>query len=112
MGGEATDIRTVTYNELLVLQALGTGSEYGLEIMSLTGLSAGTVYPILRRFEATGFVSSRMEDAAVAHRNGRPARRIHALSGDGRAVLQPAREAFLARHRAMGLVPSPGSGTP
>lgn len=94
----------LSYNELLVMQALESGCRYGLEVMSLAGLSAGTVYPILRRFEASGYIGSDREDEAEAHAQGRPPRRLHALTATGTSVLGRARERFLARHRALGLI--------
>jgi len=96
---------TVSYNELLVLQALSLGRQYGLEIMSLTELSAGTVYPILRRFEASGYVESSREDEGEARAAGRPARRLYVITPSGVMVLGEAREELLARHRALGLEP-------
>jgi DNA-binding PadR family transcriptional regulator len=94
---------TISYNQLLVLHALDSGCRYGFEVMRFTELSAGTVYPILRRFEARGLIASSKEEEATAHAAGRPARRMHELQPEGRAVLIKAREAFIARQRAMGL---------
>lgn len=48
---------------------------YGLEIMRLTGLRSGTVYPILARLEREGVVESWWEDDASAQ--GRPRRRYY-----------------------------------
>jgi hypothetical protein len=56
----------ITYNEALVLQALARGLRYGFEIMDLTALPSGTVYPILRRFEHGGLVSSSWEETEAA----------------------------------------------
>jgi DNA-binding PadR family transcriptional regulator len=95
----------ISYNRLLVLQALSTGCRYGLEVMTVTELSAGTVYPILRRFEAEGLVSASREDEADAHADGRPARRLHRLTARGKSALAGAREDFLSRQRALGLLP-------
>lgn len=100
-----TRTAAVSYNELLVLQALSLGRQYGLEIMSLTELSAGTVYPILRRFEGNGYVESSREDEGEARAAGRPARRLYVITPSGVMVLAEAREELLARHRALGLEP-------
>ncbi len=97
------ETHTLSYNEVLVLQALATGCRYGFEVMSVTGISAGTVYPILRRCEARGHVSSEREDEENAHQQGRPARRLHRITREGRSVLARAREELLERHRALGL---------
>jgi len=96
--------RGVSYNELLVLQALSSGCRYGFEVMALTGLSGGTVYPILRRFEVRRYVASSMESEDEAHADGRPARRLHAITGDGTGALAAARDELLARHEALGLI--------
>lgn len=101
-------VTTVSYNQLLVLHALESGCRYGFEIMGFTDLSAGTVYPILRRFEANGWVESSKEDAAEAHANGRPARRMHRLEPAGRESLVRSRETLIARQRDMGLIPPAG----
>ncbi|MGQ4334231.1 PadR family transcriptional regulator [Streptomyces hayashii] len=34
---------------------------FGLEVVRLTGLGAGTVYPILRRLERAGWLEARLE---------------------------------------------------
>lgn len=55
---------------------------YGLEVMALTGLPSGTVFPILARLEAYGWLESGWEDVdpRVA---GRPRRRYYRLTGPG-----------------------------
>ena len=95
--------RGVSYNELIVLHAISAGCRYGLEIMNHTRLSSGTVYPILRRFEADGLVSSAKEYPAEAFAAGRPARRLHELTDVGDRVLSSAREELLRHQREMGL---------
>ena len=39
----------LSYTMALILQALDNGYKYGLEVMTVTGLASGTVYPALRR---------------------------------------------------------------
>jgi DNA-binding PadR family transcriptional regulator len=102
MGRNASPL---TYNELLVLQALSLGHRYGFELMSVTGLSAGTVYPLLRRLDARGYVEASREDERAAHAEGRPARRMHEITPDGLAALAAARRELIARHEALGLRP-------
>jgi PadR family transcriptional regulator, regulatory protein PadR len=46
----------LTYPTALVLQALLDGHHHGFDIMEVTGLPSGTVYPILRRLDAEGCV--------------------------------------------------------
>ena len=94
----------LSYNELIVLQALSAGCRYGFEVMAMTELSGGTVYPILRRFEVRRYISSRKEEAAEAHADGRPARRLHTVTAMGHEVLALAREQLMLRHRALGLI--------
>jgi PadR family transcriptional regulator, regulatory protein PadR len=70
-----------------VLVALNTADEStGYEVMTLTGLSSGTVYPILARLEARGLVTSRVEEVG----NRRILRVLYCLTPGG---LRDAREA-------------------
>src|SRR5262245_46630264 len=73
-----------------VLQAIRNGIAYGFDILDVTGLDSGTVYPILSRLERDGLVRSTWEDEDRAHASGRPARRYYAITADGRAALQEA----------------------
>ena len=73
-----------------ILQALAHGYKYGFDIMDVTGLPSGTVYPALRRLEKTGVVESRWEDEATAHKDQRPARKYYKLTGAGKAALSEA----------------------
>ena len=72
---------------------------YGLEIMELTRLQSGTVYPALHRLESNGWLVSREEDidASVA---GRPARRLYQLTPTGLAGTLEALEPFREVSRA------------
>jgi PadR family transcriptional regulator PadR len=87
----------LTYPTSLVLQALLQGSHHGFDIMDATGLPSGTVYPILRRLDAEGFVRSRWEKPAVARREQRPPRRYYELTASGRGVAHEA----AARYRTL-----------
>jgi DNA-binding PadR family transcriptional regulator len=58
---------------------------YGLEIVRASGLEPGTIYPILQRLRAAGWVSDRWEDPEPAHTGGRPPRRYYRLTTEGRA---------------------------
>jgi PadR family transcriptional regulator PadR len=51
---------------------------YGLEIMEVTGLSSGTLYPILGRLEKAGWLKSQWEDISTTSA-GRPARRFYTI---------------------------------
>ncbi|MDP3719830.1 MAG: helix-turn-helix transcriptional regulator [Acidobacteriota bacterium] len=87
----------LTYPTALVLQALLDGRHHGFDIMDATGLPSGTVYPILRRLDAEGFVRSRWEKEGVARKQQRPARRYYELTAGGGTM---AREA-VARARGL-----------
>jgi DNA-binding PadR family transcriptional regulator len=61
-----------------------TAERYGLDLMHVTGLASGTLYPILVRLERAGWVASHWEDIdPVAE--GRPARRYYTLTPEGTA---------------------------
>lgn len=94
--------RPLNWNATLVLQALTQGHAYGFEIMNATMLKSGTVYPVLRRLEATGLVSSSWEDEEVAHAEGRPARRNYVSTEAGGAALAEARERLASQQRLFG----------
>lgn len=81
----------------LVLLAIARGYRYGFDIMDVSGLPDGTVYPALRRFEAAGLVVADWEDSEVAARAKRPARRYYRLTAAGEATLERA----LARYRGL-----------
>lgn len=55
---------------------------YGFELMQLTRLPSGTLYPILARLERVGWLTSRRESIDPAEA-GRPARRFYLLSEYG-----------------------------
>lgn len=86
--------RTLSSATALVLDALGRGFRHGFDILDVTGLPSGTVYPILRRLEQDGLARSRWEDARVAQRDQRPQRRYYALTRDGETRLAEARARF------------------
>lgn len=52
---------------------------YGWEIMQLTGLGSGTVYPLLARLEGRGYLISRWEEPG----GRRPRRRLYTLTDQG-----------------------------
>ncbi len=67
----------------LILRALATGHQHGFEIMEVTGLASGTVYPVLRRLEGDRAVESTWEAEEVARQAGRPRRRVYSLNERG-----------------------------
>jgi PadR family transcriptional regulator, regulatory protein PadR len=80
----------LTYSTTLVLHALANGVRHGFDILDVTGLPSGTVYPILRRLEREALVSAQWEDAAIAHDEQRPPRRYYELTAAGKTVLATA----------------------
>lgn len=90
---------TPGYTATLVLQALSLGHRYGFEIMRVTDLPSGTVYPILRRLEGQGMARSAWEDEDEAHSDRRPARRYYQLTPEGRGALEAARQRVMDQGR-------------
>ena len=84
-----TPIR-MTQATAFVLRALATGHRHGFEIMDVTGLASGTVYPVLRRLEGESAVSSAWEAEDEARSAGRPRRRVYQLTPHGEALAQAA----------------------
>ena len=82
----------LTFPTATVLSALAHGHGYGFEIVEVTGLRAGTVYPVLRRLEARGMVRSAWEPVAVARAEGRPPRRNYRLTRAGEQLAAEAVE--------------------
>ncbi|MEV4201432.1 PadR family transcriptional regulator [Micromonospora globbae] len=58
---------------------------YGLELMRETELPSGTLYPVLARMEAEGWLTSERE-TEKAHGQGRPRRRYYTLTELGRSA--------------------------
>jgi DNA-binding PadR family transcriptional regulator len=78
-----TDDVRVTLQVLKLLEALVESEardRYGFELLKVTGLKSGTLYPILARLESAGWLSSGWESAETA---GRPRRRYYRLTGVG-----------------------------
>ena len=82
-----------------VLQAVANGYGYGFDIMDATGLPSGTVYPALRRMEASALVTSKWEDAATAQREQRPLRKYYSVTRSGQLALADALERYRLAHR-------------
>lgn len=79
----------ISHSGLLVLKAcLDRSSQrlHGYELMQMTGLASGTLYPILMRFEREGWLSSIWEDVNPSD-EGRPRRRLYRITGTGQSAL-------------------------
>jgi DNA-binding PadR family transcriptional regulator len=84
----------LSYTMALILQAVENGYRYGFDIMTITGLASGTVYPALRRIESAGFVVSKWERSTVAQQEQRPLRKYYEVTKPGRTALAEARQRF------------------
>lgn len=99
-----TGERQLSRQALRVLRAIADSPRkgfYGLELAVRVELKTGTVYPLLRRFEAIGWLASEWEqvDPSAA---GRPARRVYHLTGPGRRAIGEALEEARAELTAGG----------
>jgi PadR family transcriptional regulator, regulatory protein PadR len=96
----------LTYTSALVLEAIATGHRYGFDVMDVTGLPSGTVYPAMRKLERIGMLRSKWEREKAAWREQRPARRYYEITGTGAEALNDLRKRFHGLQRA--IVPSEG----
>jgi PadR family transcriptional regulator PadR len=107
----------LTQATALILRALATGRHHGFEIMDVSGLPSGTVYPVLRRLERELAVESAWEDEGEAREAGRPRRRVYELTESGQHVAERARQRLAETARLMsdpalgGLPVSGGDGS-
>lgn len=85
----------VSFGTVAVLHAVASGYRFGFDIVDVTGLTAGSVYPALDRLEELGYLRSSWERADAALAEGRPARRYFELTADGAQALA----ALLEKHR-------------
>ncbi len=95
----------LSFGAVSVLHSIASGSRFGFDIMAMTGLTSGTVYPALDRLETLRLVGSRWEPEASAHAEGRPARRYFHLTAAGATALQAALSKYKAL-RPMSIDPS------
>ena len=77
----------LTYSTAVILQAVASGYLYGFDIIDITGLPGGTVYPALRRLEEAGHLASKWEKQSIAQAEPRPARKYYELTRAGREAL-------------------------
>ena len=55
----------------------------GYQIFKAINVQSGTLYPVLKRFETVGWLSSRWEDIDASV-EGRPRKRLYKLTAQGR----------------------------
>jgi len=80
----------LSFSGTAILQAVAHEYHYGFDIMDVTGLPSGTVYPALRRLEASGLLVSKWENEDAARTEQRPARKYYNLTAAGRQSLAEA----------------------
>jgi DNA-binding PadR family transcriptional regulator len=91
----------LSYTVAVILRTLENGYQYGFDIMDVTGMPSGTVYPALRRLEDAGLVKSKWEKHAIAQSEARPPRKYYELTKAGREALAEA----LSRYRLVEQMP-------
>ena len=80
----------LTYTTAVILQAVANGYLYGFDIIDITGLPGGTVYPALRRLEEAGYLASKWEKPSISQAEPRPQRKYYELTRAGREALAEA----------------------
>jgi PadR family transcriptional regulator PadR len=80
----------LTYTTAVILQAVANGYLYGFDIIDITGVPGGTVYPALRRLEDEGYLTSEWEEPSIAQSEPRPPRKYYELTQEGRELLAEA----------------------
>src|SRR4030095_13341422 len=92
----------LSYASTVILQAVSSGYLYGFDIIDITGLPGGTVYPALRRLEEAGYLTSEWEKPSIARTEPRPQRKYYELTRPGQDVLAEA----LKRYRLVEQAPA------
>jgi DNA-binding PadR family transcriptional regulator len=77
----------LSHSAALILRTIDCGYCYGFDIMDVTGLPSGTVYPALRRLERDGLITARWEEESLAFAEQRPARRYYRVTRNGKQNL-------------------------
>jgi DNA-binding PadR family transcriptional regulator len=85
---------SLSYAATVILQAVSSGYLYGFDIIDITGLPGGTVYPALRRLEESGYLTSRWEKQSIAQNGPRPQRKYYELTREGRETLAEAMKRY------------------
>jgi DNA-binding PadR family transcriptional regulator len=80
--------RTATATLLAFLEAPRSW-RYGYDLMKVTDLSSGTLYPLLARLTEDGWLESRWEESEVP---GKPPRQLYRLTATGRIQARQALE--------------------
>src|SRR5262245_23462629 len=91
----------ISSSAAVILQAIDNGYKYGFDIMDISGLPSGTVYPALRRLEEMQMVKSKWEKAAIAQQDQRPPRKYYEITARGQEVLAEAVKRYRFLERAL-----------
>ena len=83
-------MKSLSHAATAVLQAVANGHGHGFDIMGMTGLASGTVYPALRRLEDARWLRSRWEDHRLARNELRPPRKYCEITKSGEQALAAA----------------------
>ena len=78
--------------QLRILEALDGKRRTGFQIGEAADMAVGTVYPVLRRMEAEGLITSEWHEPAMKWSANRP--RYYALTDEGRHRLHVWREPY------------------
>ena len=94
----------LTYTTAVILQAVANGYLYGFDIIDITGVPGGTVYPALRRLEDARYLVSKWEKPSISQAAPRPQRRYYELTRAGREALAKPFKTYrqLSRHNDKG----------
>jgi len=84
----------LSHTAALILKAISLGYCFGFDIMEVTGLPSGTVYPALRRLERDGLAGSKWEAESTATADQRPARRYYEITKAGKSTALAATERY------------------
>ena len=80
----------LTYSTAVILQSVANGYRYGFDIIDISGMPGGTVYPALRRLEESGYLTSQWEKQSIAQAESRPPRKYYVLTRVGQEALAEA----------------------
>jgi DNA-binding PadR family transcriptional regulator len=87
---------------LIVMLQRPRAWQYGYELCKDTGLSSGTLYPLLMRLSDQGLLESRWQEP---ERPGKPPRHAYRLTSEGRAfarAIPGLEKPSIVRHKAVG----------
>ena len=76
----------ISHTSALILKTISAGYMYGFDVMEVTGLPSGTIYPALRRLEEEALVRGNWEDLRHAA-SDRPRRKYYRLTRRGEDAL-------------------------